>query len=240
VARKGTLTAPAEIAPSGQKIVTPFLRAKGEWDARTGALLVQKANWQRATVLLAGTVMLLAGAVVYLAGRVTVQAYVVEVADTGQIRTVGILPQEWQGQHTAPVEFVVRQWFGWVRTISTDPVVFAQHWEQAREFMTHKGWALLTEHARQQHQRMQRGETVQIRFGTMLPIAGHARSFEVEWEERAFNQQGFLIAERQWKAILKIAIYPPQDIATIKDMRNPLGIFIEEVFWAERTGRREG
>jgi type IV secretion system protein VirB5 len=233
--RKSALVPPAEIAPSGQQLATPFLRAKGEWDARTGALLAQKANWQRATVALTLAVLVLSVTVILLAGRVTVKAYVVEVAETGQIRSVGILPQEWQGQHTAPVEFVVRQWLGWVRTISTDPVVFAQHWTQTREFMTHKGWALLTEHVRQQHDRMQRGETVQIRFGTMLPVAGHARSFEVEWEERSFNQQGYLMQAAQMKGILKIALYPPQEVKSLQDMHNPLGIFIEEVQWAERT-----
>jgi type IV secretory pathway TrbF-like protein len=233
--RNGALTAPAEIAPAGQQLRTPFLRARQAWDDRTGALLVQKANWQRATVALTVAVVVLCLAVAFLAGKVTVKAYVVEVAETGQIRSVGILPQAWTGQHLAPVEFVVRQWLLWTRTISTDPVVFAQHWEAARDFMTHKGWAMLTGHLRAQHTRMQRGETVQIQFGTMLPVAGHARSFEVEWREQAFNQQGYQLADTSWKAILKIAIFPPTDLATLKEMRNPLGIFVEEVQWAERT-----
>lgn len=232
---KNTLTAPAEIAPSGQEITTPFLRARQEWDERTGTLLQQKANWQRATAGLTLAVVVLAGVVAWLAGRVTVLPYIVEVAETGQIRTVGVLPQEWSGQDLAPVEFIVRQWLIWVRTLSTDPVVFGQNLEMARAFMTHKGWALLTEHTRQQYERQKRGETAQIKFGNMLPIAGHARSFEVEWEEKSYNQQGYEMAQQRWKAILKIAIFPPKEIKGLKEIRNPLGVFIEEVHWAERT-----
>jgi type IV secretion system protein TrbF len=236
--RTGALTAPAEIAPSGQHISTPFLRARQEWDDRTGTLLSQKANWQRATAALTVAVVVLALAVAFVANKVTVKAYVVEVADTGQVRTIGILPHEWQGQHLAPVEFVVRQWLIWARTISTDPVVFAQHWEEARDFMTQKCWAMLSAHIRSQEERMTRGETVQVKFGNMLPVAGHARSFEVEWHERSYNQQGYEVSNQQWKAILKIAIFPPQEVSTTKEFRNPLGVFIEEVQWSERvTGR---
>jgi type IV secretory pathway TrbF-like protein len=72
----------------------------------------------------------------------------------------------------------------------------------------------------------------------MLPVAGHARSFEVEWEERAYNQQGYQTADQNWKAILKIAVLPPQDIQNLRELRNPLGIFIEEVQWSERVTER--
>jgi type IV secretory pathway TrbF-like protein len=136
------------------------------------------------------------------------------------------------------VEFVVRQWLLWVRTISTDPVVFAQHLEQAKDFMTHKGWTLMTAHLRAQQDRLNKGETVQITFGTMLPVAGHARSFEVEWHEVAYNNAGYAIANTQWKAILKIAVYPQHDLTSLKEMRNPLGVFIEEVHWGERVRER--
>lgn len=232
------LTAPAEIAPAGQPLVTPFLRARQEWDARTGALLAQKANWQRATALLALAVIVLAVAVALVANNVTVKAYVVEVAETGQVRTVGILPHQWQGQNLAPVEFLVRQWLIWVRSLSTDPVVFAQQWEQAKDFMTSRCWAMLGEHIRHQQDRLNQGETAQIKFGNMLPVAGHARSFAVEWEERTYGQQGYELSHNQWKAILKIAIYPPTDISTLKELRNPLGVFIEEVQWSERVTER--
>lgn len=240
--RNGALTPPAEIAPSGQDIRTPFLRARQEWDERIGTAVVQKSNWQRLAVALTLAVVILCLAVAFLAGRVTVLPYVVEVGETGEIRSVGILPQQWQGQHTAPLEFVVRQWLVWVRTISSDPVVFAQNWEAARDFLSQKGWALLSDHVRQQHERMKRGETVQIKFGHMLPIAGHARSFEVEWDERAFSQQGYAIPESHhtWRAILKIAVYPPKDVQALKEMRNPLGIFIEEVHWTERAREKGG
>ena len=229
------LTAPAEIAPAGQQLVTPFLRARQEWDERTGAILAQKANWQRATALLALAVMVLAGAVIMVAQQVTVKAYVVEVAETGQVRTVGILPHEWQGQHLAPVEFLVRQWLLWVRTLSTDPVVFSQNWEQARDFMTAKCSAMLGEYIRQQQERLTQGETVQIKFGNMLPVAGHARSFAVEWEERTYGQQGYELSHQQWKGIFKIAIFPPKEVSALKELRNPLGVFIEEVQWSERV-----
>jgi type IV secretory pathway TrbF-like protein len=72
--RKSALVAPAEIAPSGQQLDTPFLRARGEWDARTGALIAQKANWQRATVALTLAVLVLTCTVMVLAGRVTITA----------------------------------------------------------------------------------------------------------------------------------------------------------------------
>jgi type IV secretion system protein TrbF len=234
------LASPAAICPSGQNVSTPFLLAKQSFDAQVGQAIAQKANWQRIALALTVAVVALAGTTVFLAKNVTVKAYVVEVAETGQIRTVGILPQTWQGQNLAPLEFVVRQWLIWTRSISTDPVVFAQHWDQAKDFMTQACWMRLREHIQTQHTRMERGETAQVTFGSLLPVSGHARSFAVEWKEDWYTQQGLLDHSTQWHAILKIAIMPPTDIANIKDLRNTLGIFIEEVQWTERVTDRKG
>jgi type IV secretion system protein TrbF len=236
MSKKNGFAPPAEMAPSGQDLLSPFLRAKQEWDKRTGTVLKQKANWQRYAGVLTLAVLVLGISNAWLAGRVTVLPYIVEVAETGQIRTVGMLPRAWDGQHGAPLEFVVREWLRWTRTLSSDPVVLGQNLEQAHGFMTATGWTELAGHFQQLKAQQARGETVEIIFGNMIPLPGDPRAFELEWREETFTQQGTVLTNQPWKATMSIAIFPPTDASSLQQMRNPLGIFVREVHWGPRTG----
>lgn len=195
-------------------------------------------NWQRLTGVLSLAVLLCVGVIAYLANKVLVLPYVVEVAESGQIRTVGLLPQPWRGETQAPVEAVVRQWLTDVRAITTDPVVFAQRWEDARQFMSPRGQQMLVPHIKEQYRLMQDGVAVQITFGQMLPIPGYERAYRVEWEERRFGAQGLETAKQSLQALLKIVIVPPANLRQVFKQQtgaplpvNPLGIFIDEVNW---------
>lgn len=227
----------AEICPSGQELEIPFLRAKQAWDEREGAILHQKANWQRYALAAMLLCLMLGGVVVYLAGNVTVLPYVVEVAESGQIRTVGILPQVWRGHDTHHLAFVTREWLQWVRQIPSDQVAFVRQWEKAHQFMTRKARTTLEPFLKDQYARQQRGETVEITPGAFLPIAGHAQSYQVEWEERVYDPSGQVQSKTTWLALLHIVVYPPQVVQDAPAMHNPLGIFLESVQWAERTRR---
>ena len=235
MSRTNGMVPAAEICPSGQALETPFLRAKQAWDEREGAILHQKANWQRCALAAMTLCLMLGGVVVYLAGNVTVLPYVVEVAESGQIRTVGILPQVWRGHDTHHLAFVTKEWLQWVRQIPSDQVAFVRNWEKAHQFMTRKARTTLEPFLKDQYVRQQRGETVEITPGAFLQVAGHAQSYQVEWEERVYDASGQVQRRTTWLALLHIVVYPPQVVQDAPAMHNPLGIFLESVQWAERT-----
>lgn len=232
--KKKYVVAPAEIAPNGHSIETPFLLAQQLWDTRTGAVVAQRRTWQRTALAAIGAVVVLSGALAYTVGTKTIVPYVVEVGETGQVRNVGMLPTPWNGQHTAPVEFVVREWLQWVRTVSTDPVMLSHNWTRARQFMTVSGFQTLKSHFEEQKARLDRRETVSIEFSHMLAVPGKTRTFEAEWIETTYNAMGNVISTVEMKALLAIAVFPPTDLQRLKELQNPLGIFVESPQFAER------
>jgi type IV secretory pathway TrbF-like protein len=189
----------------------------------------------RANVALCGVVLVLAGLLVHTRHNTKVLAYVVEVAETGQVRSVGILPHVWKGDNPAVVHFFVREWLGWVRNLPTDSVVIHRQWEKAKDTMTKAAWQRVQPYLQTQSERHARKEVVQIEFGTITAIAGHAQSYDVEWRETSYGQDGSQLSAAPWKASVKVVIYPPTALKDGAEFRNPLGMFVDDVQWNERA-----
>jgi type IV secretion system protein TrbF len=227
----------AALYPAGAEIDHPFVRARQEWDDRLGAPVQRIANLQRMVGALTLVILVLGLALAYTANNVRVLPYVVEVGQTGEVHGVGLLPQPWQGQTTAPIRYAVQEWVERLRTIGTDLVLFAEQWQKAKAFMTAKAIQVASPHMREQYEKQTKGMTVQIQLTSLLPLTPDWRAVDVEWTEKTFSQQGVLTATEDWKAIVNVGLYPPTAVTKGAELRNPLGIFVTDYHWTKKPGK---
>jgi len=230
------LTPPAAIQPGGTVTGNPFDdHIQGVRD-EVRQLQRRVMNWQRANGVLSLIALALTGVVVYLAGNVKVFPYVVEVAQTGQVRTVGLLPQTWRGQTPAVIAQMVRDWLYRMRRVGTDPVIQTEQLLGANAFMSSAAIAVAKPFVQERFDLQKKEWTTQIDIGTLLPLTSDFHAVEVEWRERTFNRQGAPVSDEHWKAIITVAIYNPQELKNPREMRNPLGLFITDFSWTT-TGK---
>jgi type IV secretory pathway TrbF-like protein len=172
-----------------------------------------------------------------LAGKIQpeIRVWVVEVAETGQIRSVGLLPQK---SYDAPTNntliYVIRMWLWYVRTVGDSKVLLGQNWEMAKAFTDTPVQAWLHEQIRERYeQQFLRRQTVQITKPVILPVSNKQREFRAEWEELTISQGGDIIRRARWQATFVLRVAPPPKIQEQQDWKNDLGIVVHEVHWLE-------
>ena len=227
----------AALYPPPAEIGNPYLAAREAWDRRTGTYV----QWIK-RLLLGGIVQSLAlvalVAYAWLApGKVVYVPYTIEVSETGQIRTVGIIPQGWHATTKAPIDFVVRNWLADVRNIPDSKVMWGKQWDRAKAFMTLKVQQKLSDYALKRDVQQKTGQVVDIEVTSVLPTTSDYSLIEVEWTELTYSQQGMLLRKEPWKSMLQVAIFPPNPKAleTPAHFRNTLCIFITGYQWGLKT-----
>ncbi len=224
-------TPPAAVHPNGQTVHNPFEDTGRVMRDEHRRLQRRLVNWQRANGLMGLAIVALSGVIVYLAGNIKVFTYVVEVAERGQVRNVGILPQTWRGQTPAVIEQMIRDWLYRMRRVGTDPVIQTEQLFGANAFMTSAAIAIAKPFVQERFELQKKEWTTQIDIGTLLPLTSDFHAVEVEWRERTFNRQGTQVNDEKWKAIINVAIMEMKELKTPREMRNPLGIFVTDYSW---------
>jgi len=229
------LTPPATSYPVPQRTGNPFLNATADLDQQTGAFIRLLGRQQHLNMVLGVAVLVLVAYAVFAPGKVKYLPYVAEVAHSGEIRTVGILPHAWRGETTKPIDFVVREWLTAVREIPDSKVVWGLQWKKANTFLTVKGQQMITEYALGRDVKQKRGETIQLEITSVLPVTPDFQAVSAEWIERTYSQQGMLISTENYKAMLTVGIFPPTELKNDAQFRNSLGLFILSWSWAPKT-----
>jgi type IV secretory pathway TrbF-like protein len=222
--------------PWNHTLANPDVEGKPDTDEREGQLLARVGNWQRISLLLALGLVAMIVNNYRLTSRVQVETrpYVIEVSEPGQVRTVGLLPQEpWHAPADATVAFVVQFWLFHVRSVGDSRVILGQSWEDALAFTDPKVQPWLREQIAERYERWKRKEAVQVTITSVLPIAKQARAYKATWEETTFSVAGEIQRRKKWEATLTVRVRPPQTMQEMRDWRNGLGILIDEVHWLE-------
>ncbi len=217
-----------DLSPAGV-LETPYLRAQAEWDGRIGSARVQARNWRLACFISLGLSLFLASGAFYFAGQVRVLPYVIEVADSGQVRKVGRLEAVHYEPMQATVQYLLGEWVRWVRAISSDAVVVRRHWEQAYHFVTPKAANLLSAYARKIQPFDKVGEmAVTVEIANILVLS--ERSYEVHWVEELFDREGTPVSKTRYSGVFHFMVKLPEDDVTLA--HNPLGLYIDAFHWS--------
>lgn len=178
---------------TGEPILTPFQRARQEWDDRIGAPVVQAKNWRLMALAQVPTTLLLGGALVYVTFFAPKELWSVPTNDRGVITGTA---QRFAAQRYEPtrdqVAADIAQWLEWVRTRPADGVKLRADFEKSFVFMDDVSKRKLNEYnqrydpfaAYNTPDKMAK-KTVTMTFPRVLPMEGnsyHATWTETVWE----------------------------------------------------------
>jgi type IV secretion system protein VirB5 len=77
-------------------------------------------------------------------------------------------------------------------------------------------------------------ELVGTEINSMLPIAGSANSWDIQWTETVHDLRGRTVGKpAQWEATLTIEFHSVSDEATI--LLNPIGLYIDQITWTQKA-----
>jgi type IV secretion system protein VirB5 len=212
---------------------TPYQRAGQMWDERDGSARASAYSWRLAFF----GCLLLAGASVagnlWQSGQSRIAPYVVEVDRLGEARSVGPAQQDWEPTD-AVLARALERFIIDVRSLASDPVVVRERWLDAYSMVTAEGRNFLDGYARAANPFGGIGQrTVSVQPTSVVRASD--RSFRVDWVEQTF-EHGALTDTSQWTAVLSLRRVKPKTKADLK--RNPLGLFVDGVDWAEQTTAR--
>mgnify|MGYP001398899561 CR=1 FL=1 len=85
------------------------------------------------------------------------------------------------------------------------------------------------------------GEVVDIEITSVLPTGTDWQLISAEWTEKTYSQQGMLVKTELMRAMLQVAIFPPdpKELKTPDQFRNTLGIFITGYQWGEKATNKK-
>jgi type IV secretory pathway TrbF-like protein len=136
---------------------------------------------------------------------------------------------------------MLQDWIRNARRISDDPVAFTDAWEEVKAHSTAPLLRRLEAfHIAQGERQRRERHRVQIVLGTVLPLAGSATSYQVEWREEAYGPDGVLLPQWSgyWKALVRIATFEDEIgreaytlLRKTQNFRNPGGLFVQSVEW---------
>ena len=148
-----------------------YARARKEWDDRLGHTTVQAKNWRLMAFGCLVLALLMAGGLVWRSAQSIVTPYVIEVDQSGQVRTVGEAATPYRPTDAQTAHHIAR-FVTLVRSLSIDPIVVRQNWLDAYDYTTDRGAAVLNDYARTHDPFARIGKesvTVQITSVTRAP-----------------------------------------------------------------------
>jgi len=214
---------------------TPYQRAGQLWDERIGSARAQAKNWRLMAFGCLVLALLMAGGLVWRSAQSIVTPYVIEVDQSGQVRTVGEAATPYRPTDAQTAHHIAR-FVTLVRSLSIDPIVVRQNWLDAYDYTTDRGAAVLNDYARVNDPFARIGKesvTVQI---TSVVRASEA-SFNVRWTERRYVNGAAAGLER-WTAVVSIVQQTPRTEERLR--RNPLGIYVNGLSWSRELDSSEG
>ena len=219
---------------STERVTTPYLNARREWNERYGDYIAQARNWRAAAFF---ALFLAAGAIaglVKIASQSQIVPYIVRVDKLGNAAAVDRADRAGSFKPDNPLIVAsLARWIANIRSVYTDLGAQRAILKEAYAMVNERGegYAKLNDYMRS-HDPFKRAqtETVAAEVESVLPLS--ADSWRIEWREETRARDGSSPQILHWQATVAIAINPPADEATIR--LNPLGIYINSFNWSQR------
>jgi type IV secretory pathway TrbF-like protein len=219
---------------------TPHRRAGQIWDDRMGKLAGRaKDGFFIAKILAVACIGLTAG-MVYTGTTVRTYLYVVEVAEPGQVRTVGQLVNPTYIVPDKVKQYWVREWIEMTRTLSTDGVVVGKNLKRAWAFTCGPAQSKVSPHLTAMAKNAElppldvRKRAITVHVLAVRPLS--PTTYVVDWEEELFtvvgkNEKG---APEKWTATLTLKEFQWSITEAITDTRDqyPLGVCLYDFTWS--------
>lgn len=211
--------------------VSPFTKAKDEWDGRIGNARVQAYNWRMIAFMMGLIALVAVIGLIFQSTKSTVVPYVVEIGAEGTV--VGVSPAN-QSNYT-PKEIQIKHFLNELvlkmRNVAADPVVYKQNWLSAYSFLTPASAGKMNEMIQKENQvsRLEKKQTVQIQMKVINPMADN--TYQIRWTEDVYEADGRRSESYNMTGLFTIEFATPKDEKEL--LNNPLGIYIKDFAWSK-------
>lgn len=209
--------------------MTPYNRAKREWDNRLGTARVQAFHWRVIALMSVVGMIALGAALAFVSSRKDVRTYVVEVDQPGRPSRVTLTADRYEPT-SAQIGYFVGHLVQLVRGRPLDPVVVRENWKQAYAFLAGDAIQTMNAYAASDPPLRNvdgRPMTRVIEITNVLQKTNDA--FQVRWMET--NYAGGVPQQPEHRTgLFHIETQPPRDETDV--FRNPLGIYVARFSWS--------
>lgn len=215
---------------------TPYQKAGQIWDERIGSARTQARNWRLIALGLLGLSFATSGALVWRSLQSSVTPYVVEIDETGVVRSIGPATDRYTPTD-AQIAHHLANFIDNVRSLSVDPVVVRQNWLRAYDYATDKAALTLSEYARENDPFADIGRKSRaVEVVSVVRVSD--TSFQARWIEKTY-ENGALTGAKRFTGLFTLIRDTPRDAATLR--ANPLGLYVHSLNWGEDliTGDRK-
>lgn len=219
---------PKEFGPSGD-VQSPYMKQLASLERRAESERTNTASWRLIAFIASGVALVATGGLFYIGKSQPIPAvHVVQVdKETGEPVRHEVLGEPVKVTD-AMIRNVIGRWMQWTRGKSIDPVVIADNWDRAYQFVPPAAKQKIDVYAREvdAFNREKIGEeaiTVQIASVTRQS----EDTFQVRWHETVFRK-GSQIGRETFTANVSVDFLKPTSPRQIQI--NPLGVMITQIY----------
>jgi type IV secretion system protein VirB5 len=214
----------------GDGPVSPYQRAKQEWDARIGNAIVQASNWRFATF---GTLLLcflLVFGLIYQSSKSSVVPYIIQVGQNGEVLSVSKAVETNRTPQDNEIKYFLGKWIQDVRGLPLDIVVKKQNWISSYYFMRQSAAVKMNEIIKKDNPMSKVGEqTIAAKLTSIVKMS--TQSYQCRWVEEVFSKEGAMLDTYKMTAIITVDFSRPKNEKDI--FINPLGLYIKDFSWSK-------
>jgi len=209
----------------------PYLCARREWNERYGSYIEAAKKWRLVALLALGITLIAVGGLVYLGAQNKLVPYIVTVDKLGSMVPIKSAEPIKMADDRV-IKAMLARFIVNFRSVISDGA--------AQKLAVSDAYALLavgdtattviSEYFQSGHSPFERAkdETVTVEISSVLPIS--KKTWQIEWHELVRDRRGVPKENVRMKALVTIAIIPPDTQENI--MKNPIGLYIKDISWS--------
>jgi len=198
--------------------------ARREWNERYGSYIKQTHTWKIISISLMFITLLAVGGFIYSSSQNKFIPYIVQINKLGEpistFRAKATIIKDPKIIKFSLSEFIVNY-----RTVYNDKDVQVQMIKKAYNYLSANSPAynMLTQYFVDNPPFHQKKRVV-VKIISVLQLSKN--NWQIDWEEKTFNNKGELTQTENYKGITKFTIVPPTSEDRI--LKNPIGLYITE------------
>jgi type IV secretory pathway TrbF-like protein len=177
--------------------------------------------------------------------RIVKYPVIIERSASGELVPISMEPHKPIKVRPQDIQTAIVTLVKHVRRAGYDEKMYGDQWADAKTFLTKKTTTMMVPLINERLGWIRKGGTVDVQITSYLPIAGQdGKLVQVEWTETHVEKNGTLKQPggiQYWKATFKVYVVEedPTTKTDPKDLKNPLGIFVQDYTWEEKDKEKK-
>lgn len=214
-----------------KETTNPYLAARLEWNYLFGDLMKAKQNWRLVSFGLLFANIILIGGLLKISSESRLVPYAIKVDELGNSLYAGYLDQN-NTVSALQINAFLRQFVINAKSVLTDSFAQKRNTEFVYGASLPSARKLLDSFYRSQNPfQLAKQEIIEVQIKGVIQKS--KKTWQIDWIEIHRSLEGQTLSQKSWEALITISLHPVKNPEILNV--NPLGIFIEQMNWAEQV-----